>query len=115
MTWQWPSGAGYFMPGGSFQGWATDQAGRPGYSIGSWTVDDAGVLCIEGPWTYGNETATSARCFAHRRENGTIYQRAEPAGAWYVFRGTEPGAAGEYDRFVAGNIVAPKLEEIRGR
>lgn len=114
MTWQWANGAGYFMPGGSFQGWATDQAGRPGYSIGRWTVDDAGVLCIEGPWTYGDETATSTRCFAHRRENGTIYQRAEPAGAWYVFRGTEPGAA-EYDKFVAGDIVSPKLKEIRGR
>jgi hypothetical protein len=114
-TWHWESGAGYFGPGGQFQGWSSNEADTLGYGIGEWMAVDDGRLCIEATWHYGGEATELSECFGHRRADGTVYQRVEPAGEWYVFRSQPPRPDDEVHRITPGDDVASRVEEIRSQ
>lgn len=114
-TWHWEAGAGYFSPDGQFQGWSSNEAGTLGYGIGGWSAVDDGRLCIEAAWHYGGEETELSECFGHRQADGTVYQRVEPAGEWYVFRSQPPGPDDEAGRITSGDEVASRIEEIRSQ
>lgn len=114
-TWHWEAGAGYFGPGGQFRGWSSNDAGTLGYGIGGWSAVDDGRLCIEATWHYGGETTEISECFGHRQADGSIYQRVEPSGEWYVFRSQPPRPDDEARRITPGDEVALKVEEIRSQ
>jgi len=112
-TWHWDTGAGYFGTSGEFQAWFRDEQRRPGYAIGSWTSNDTGMLCFEAPWTSPGGSWHAERCFRHRIFDGTIYQRAEPAGQWYVFANDPREPHDPIRELKHGNQVARKIKEIR--
>lgn len=114
-TWHWESGAGYFGPAGDFRAWSTDESGTPGYGTGEWTATDAGRLCFDATWRYGGDQVEVSECFAHRRADGVIYQRVEPAGDWYRFRSSPPEPGDEVTRITAGDDVTARIEEIRAQ
>lgn len=114
-TWHWEDGAGYFGTGGEYRAWSSNDAGTLGYGIGGWTAIDDGRLCLEATWNYGGETTEISECFGHRQADGTIYQRVEPAGEWYVFRSQPPRPDDEARRITPGDEVASRVEQIRSQ
>jgi len=37
-------------------------------------------------WTNPDGAQDNRTCFVHLRDRGTIYQRREPDGRWYIFK-----------------------------
>jgi len=114
-TWDWTTGAGYFGPEGEFQAWFRDEYRRPGSATGRWTASDGGLLCFEAPWRSVGGSWHDKRCFRHRVVDGTIYQRAEPAGEWYVFKSDPLEPDDEIKKLTQGNQVEEKIRQMRAR
>jgi hypothetical protein len=114
-TWTWESGAGRMeSEGRAFWAWAQSSTGES-WAEGRWSVNDRGQLCLMAVWHSQSAAAPDKTCFSHRTLDGTIYQKREPSGEWYVFRHAKAQAGDEFNRLVSEDLVASKLAAVKER
>ncbi|CAN7700621.1 DUF995 domain-containing protein [Rhizobium rhizogenes] len=112
-TWQWADGAGRMQDADRrFFAWV-DGAGGQSWAEGRWTVTDTGRLCFVAAWHATNGKFPAKTCFVHQISNGTIYQRREPNGAWFVFRHAVAQKADEAEKLVADDLVSQRLGVVK--
>lgn len=106
-SWKWGDGGAAFMKedGRQLIAWY-GHGENSGYARGRWTLTDTGRFCLIASWVTGEGTYPKRECFEHRVQDGTIYQRKLPDGAWYIFKHnvTEPGD--EYNNIVDEDLAS---------
>ena len=112
-TWQWADGAGRFHDNGRiFQAWSGHDADAS-WAEGRWTVTNNGQLCPRAVWHGSTGSFSNKTCFRHKIHNGTVYQKKEPSGAWYVFKHASPDQDDEYGKLVEEDTVSAKVMTYR--
>lgn len=112
-SWQWPAGAGRLQADGRrFTAWS-GSGDKASWAEGRWTVNDRGQLCLKAEWHVVSGVFPNTTCFSHRKLGDIIYQKREPAGAWYVFKHATPANDDEFDKLVGQDMVSQNLEQIR--
>jgi hypothetical protein len=114
-SWLWKDGAGYFSAKQRrFTAWSRE-GGSPSYADGRWFVTDRGKLCFKAKWHAKSGAASALTCFSHRKKGGTVFQKREPDGEWYVFKTTPAKTRDEYGKVRHGNYVSARLKQIEAR
>src|SRR5690606_1700963 len=111
-TWTWDPGAAYFAPDHGLRAWSLDELGRAGFATGEWSATDDGLLCFEAGWRFPGQRTRGESCFRHRIAEGRIYQREEPAGAWYIFRSTPEHPDNPSRKLVPGDRVTALVDRL---
>jgi len=106
-TWVWDNesvvGGGYFGPFLKFIAHTRQQVGS-NYAAGHWSATPKGELCFTAVWVAKRTASRSKTCFAHRKKDGTVYQRT-PKGVWYVFKHKQPEDDDQFLRLLKGDLV----------
>ena len=108
-TWTWADGAGRFDDEGRRFTAMARTGKKTTWAQGRWTVTDDGRLCLNADWHTASGVNFNKTCFSHKSDNGTIYQRKEPSGSWYVFKHALPAQGDEFLKLVSENLVSPDL------
>lgn len=112
-SWQWADGAGRMNDAGRrFTAWVDGSKGKS-WAEGRWTVTDAGLMCLKADWHSDQGVFPTRTCFAHRVGEGTIYQKLEPDGGWYVFRHAEGRDDDEASKLVSTDLVSERFDEMK--
>lgn len=108
-TWLWSDGAGRLQEDGrTFIGW-TGSGSDARWAEGKWVLSNTGLMCLKASWHSAEETQPAKTCFRHRIYNGTIYQKREPSGRWYIFKHATPAEGDEFNKLVAEDTVSTRL------
>ncbi|EHK58671.1 DUF995 domain-containing protein [Allomesorhizobium alhagi] len=112
-SWLWKAGAGHFsVKKRRFTAWSNEE-GSPSYGVGQWFITGPGKLCFRARWQTKNGVWPKLTCFSHREMNGAIYQKREPEGEWYKFRGVPPRRGDEWAKLRHGDYVVSRLSKMR--
>jgi uncharacterized protein DUF995 len=112
-SWQWKNGAGYMTDAGRrFSAWVDDENGKS-WAEGRWTISKTGRLCFNATWHSTDGASPAKTCFSHRIDDGTIYQKREPDGDWYVFRHAEPRDDDEASKLVGADLVSAQIGTVK--
>lgn len=112
-SWQWPDGAGRMESAHRrFTAWVDGAKGKS-WAEGQWLITDAGRMCFSADWHSGQEVFPTRTCFLHRTSNGTIFQKKESDGEWYVFRHADNREGDEADKLVSTDLVSERLHELK--
>jgi hypothetical protein len=112
-TWQWSDGAGRFQEEGRiFRAWSGNGA-NASWAEGRWTLTNDGQLCLRAIWHSPGGSSPKKTCFRHKLHDGTVYQKKEPSGAWYVFKHAAPDKDDEYVKLVEQDTVSAKVMAYR--
>jgi hypothetical protein len=112
-SWLWPEGAGRMeSQGRRFTAWS-GKGEDASWAEGRWIVTDSGRFCLDATWHSSSAFARDTRiCFSHRIHDGTIYQRKDPSGPWYVFR--DPNSQeDEFGKLVGEDLVSAEMEKLK--
>lgn len=110
-SWRWADGAG-FMDTNKRRFTAIAGSGdKATWAEGRWTVSNAGRLCFVAKWHTKSGSSHKRTCFLHMVDGGTIYQRSEPSGKWYIFKHATPAVADEFGRLIREDLVSAELEK----
>lgn len=112
-TWQWSAGAGRFIAKDRRFIAYSEEGGKPTIAEGRWLVTDRGQLCMDAVWSTQKDKAKARTCFRLVRDRGTIYQRREPKGDWFVLRSFKPRPEDEARKLVAQDTVSPNIERLK--
>jgi hypothetical protein len=112
-TWLWQGGGGYLDPNGSFVAVVGTDAASGTYAEGKWEVNDKGQLCHTEEWRSRSGTSNASTCYTHHAWGGSIYQRKEPGGAWYVFRHAPARNGDPVHNLVQGNRIADQVRQVQ--
>lgn len=108
-TWVWPDGAGRLQDQGRiFTGWS-GTGSNGSWAQGRWILSDTGLMCLKATWHSPTEAVPNKVCFRHFTDGGTIYQRKEPSGDWYVFKHATPADSDEFKKIIAEDTVTAEL------
>jgi hypothetical protein len=115
-TWQWPEGAGRLQEKGrAFIGWS-GSGDNTQWAEGHWVLSDTGLMCLKADW-YGvpphQMKQSNKSCFRHRIYEGTIYQKQEPSGSWYIFKHAKAADSDEFMKLVAEDTVSALVEKLQ--
>ena len=111
-SWKWADGAGLMEDEGrAFTAWS-GTGKKATWATGRWIVTDEGRLCLKADWHTPTGTWPNKTCFSHRISGGTIYQRREPSGDWYIFRHAKPMSGDEFGKLVKEDLVSSKLHAL---
>lgn len=112
-SWRWPDGAGRMLSNDrQFSAWVDGTSGQS-WAEGRWTVTDAGRLCFDATWHAANGQFPAKTCFVHEIHDGTIYQKRESGGAWFVFRHPVTRNTDEAAKLIADDLVSQRLEAVK--
>jgi hypothetical protein len=112
-SWKWPAGAGRLQADGRrFTAWS-GSGNKASWAEGRWTVNDRGQLCLKAQWHLVSGVFPNTTCFSHRKLGDIIYQKREPAGAWYVFKHATPTEGDEFNELIGDDLVSQDLQQIR--
>lgn len=112
-SWQWDDGAGHMTDAGrQFSAWADGEKGES-WAEGRWVISETGLLCFNATWHSKQGSFPAKSCFSHRVGHGTIYQKREPDGEWYVFRHTEARENDEASKLISADLVSQKRDSIK--
>lgn len=112
-NWRWESGAGQMKDEGrQFRAWAEDASGKT-WAEGRWVITNTGRMCFDATWHSQAGAFPAKTCFSHRIHDGTIYQKRDPGGEWYVFRHAKPQAGDEASKLLAADLVSPRLKDMK--
>ncbi|MBN8954891.1 MULTISPECIES: DUF995 domain-containing protein [unclassified Rhizobium] len=112
-SWRWPDGAGRMQNADRrFSAWV-DGTGGQSWAEGRWAVTDTGLLCLNATWHAANGQFPAKTCFIHRILDGTIYQKRETGGAWFVFRHPITQKADEATNLITDDLVSQRLEVLK--
>jgi hypothetical protein len=111
-TWQWGAGGGrFFAEGRRFVAYS-EEGDKATIAEGRWRVTD-GRVCLVARWKSKEWNVRKRSCFAVLRDRGTIYQRSEPKGNWYVFRSYKPKPEDEITKFTSEDTVTPNVQRLK--
>ncbi|TIX90856.1 DUF995 domain-containing protein [Rhizobium sp. P44RR-XXIV] len=112
-TWSWPDGAGRTQDADRrFSAWVDGAKGQS-WAEGRWTVTDAGRLCFNAIWHATSGQFPAKTCFLHQIHDGTVYQRREAGGAWFVFRHPTINNTDEAAKLIADDLVSQRLAALK--
>ncbi|MFS8048011.1 DUF995 domain-containing protein [Rhizobium sp. BR 314] len=112
-SWRWPDGAGRMENiDRRFSAWV-DGTGGQSWAEGRWAVTDNGRLCLDATWHAANGQFPAKTCFVHRILDGTIYQKRETGGTWFVFRHPVTKQTDEATKLIADDLVSQRLEAMK--
>jgi len=112
-SWRWPDGAGRMQNiDRRFSAWV-DGTGGQSWAEGRWAVTDNGRLCLDATWHAAKGQFPAKTCFVHRILDGTIYQKRETGGTWFVFRHPVTTQTDEATKLVADDLVSQRLETMK--
>jgi hypothetical protein len=112
-SWQWKNGAGYMTATGrQFSAWVDDETGRS-WAKGRWVITETGRMCFDATWHSKAGASPATTCLSHRIDNGTIYQKREPDGHWYVFHHAEPRADDEANKLADADLVSAQIAIVK--
>jgi hypothetical protein len=112
-TWKWKTGAGRFVEADhSFVAWAESKK-TESFAEGHWEATDDGRLCMIATWTNPDGAQDNRTCFVHLRDRGTIYQRREPDGRWYIFKNYLNKPDDEFRKLSQVDSVSAKAERLK--
>jgi hypothetical protein len=110
-SWRWQDGAGR-MEAENRRFIAIVGSGEKGsWGEGRWTVSDRGRFCFSADWHTPSGVRPNRTCFLHVIDGGTIYQRKEPGGEWYIFKHAKTQPADEFNRLVRADLVSAELKK----
>ncbi len=113
-TWRWGEGAGYFDRNRRFVAWS-GSGDAATYAEGRWSVTKTGRMCFEAVWRLKGSAAPQKTCFGHRKTGDVMYQRKEPSGDWYVFKGSRKTDDDEYNKLREGDTASKGMQKIKAR
>ena len=108
-SWAWSEGAGRFDDLSRRFTARTGTGSTAASAQGRWIVTDDGRMCIDAQWHMASGVHANITCFDHRLERGTIYQRKEPTGAWYIFKHAVFAQKDEFAKLTTQNLVSSDL------
>lgn len=112
-SWEWENGAGFMKDAGRrFRAWKSGEEGKS-WAEGRWVITRSGGMCLDATWHTKDRLYPSKTCFSHRVHNGTIYQKREPDGNWYVFSHAVPRVDDEAKKLTPGDLVSEELEGVK--
>lgn len=112
-TWVWNTGGGRFNADGrTLVAWVND-GGKQSFAEGRWVINDLGQLCMRGTWTNAEGSGRDSTCFGHRKIGGTIYQKRQPHGDWYIFKHARTRPGDEFRKLVARDTVSDKARKLK--
>ncbi|WP_157808401.1 DUF995 domain-containing protein [Brucella intermedia] len=112
-SWQWENGAGRMkVAGRHFSAWIDSGEGKS-WAEGRWVITHTGQMCLKATWHSANGAAPGSVCFSHRVHDGTVYQKREPDGGWYVFRHSKPQEGDEASKLMTSDLVSERLEGMK--
>lgn len=114
-SWIWNDGSGYFSSKNRRFIASTGRGQTASYAEGRWFLTDPGKLCFKADWHTAKGAAPALTCFSHREKGGTVYQRREPDGQWYVFKNAAAKTATEYSKVRRGDYVSARFNEVEAR
>lgn len=108
-TWVWPDGAGRLQDQNRiFTAWSGTGT-NSNWAQGRWILSDTGLMCLKATWHSPTQAAPNKVCFRHFTDGGTIYQRKEPSGDWYIFKHATPADNDEFKKLIAEDTVTAEL------
>ncbi|MHC1551591.1 DUF995 domain-containing protein [Phyllobacterium sp. K27] len=112
-SWQWDKGAGYLKDEGrQFSAWAHGEKGAT-WAEGRWVITETGLMCLNATWHSEPGAFPAKTCFSHRIDNGTIYQKREPDGEWYIFRHPKSREDDEARKLISTDLVSQQRDSIK--
>ncbi|PRD41257.1 hypothetical protein C5748_22400 [Phyllobacterium phragmitis] len=112
-TWKWADGAGRMQDKGRVFKAVAGSGETASRAEGRWIVTDRGQLCFKAAWHTQTGTFPDKTCFSHKTYGGTVFQKREPSGDWYVFKNSEPTDSDEFSKLVREDLVSAQLEAIQ--
>lgn len=112
-TWQWESGGGRFIAKKRRFLAYSEEGGVPTFAEGSWEVNNEGRLCMVAVWVSREGKAPARSCFRLVRDRGTVYQRREPKGTWFILRTFIPKPEDEARKLVSEDTVSPNVKRLK--
>jgi hypothetical protein len=115
-SWKWENGAGFMRAKGrQLVAWSGN-GGKFTYAQGRWSVANDGSLCFNAIW-HGKQgvqkgAVPKRTCFKHMVDNGTIYQRKNTDGSWYIFKHRKPVLGDEFNKVVAKDLASARIATI---
>ncbi|TNV12239.1 DUF995 domain-containing protein [Brucella pecoris] len=111
-NWQWADGAGRMESlNRRFTARVAGEKGKA-WAEGRWRVTWSGQMCFDAKWHMDQGIFPNKTCFSHRIADGTIYQKREPDGVWYVFRHASGNKNDEARKLVSIEALTPKTEAL---
>ena len=101
-----------YGPGDLMEAWVDGDKGKS-WAEGRWLVTDAGRMCLKANWHSDQGVFPGRTCFSHRIGDGTIYQKREPDGQWYVFRHANSREDDEAKKLVSADLVSSRIDSLR--
>ncbi|RAZ92410.1 hypothetical protein DPM33_00405 [Mesorhizobium hawassense] len=112
-SWRWKAGAAYLLnEGRRFSAWVDGDTGKS-WAEGRWMITETGQMCLDATWHSKAGQFPAMTCFSHRLDNGTIYQKREPDGSWYVFRHAQPRDEDEGKNLVRTDLVSAHISAVK--
>ncbi|WP_455273830.1 DUF995 domain-containing protein [Rhizobium herbae] len=112
-TWKWSTGGARFIGEGRRLIAVSEKPGKATFAEGRWRLDNNGNLCLVAVWVTQEGSAPANTCFRHVRDRGTIYQRREPDGNWYIFKTFRPKPGDEYAKLVNEDTISPNIDRLK--
>ena len=112
-TWQWSAGGARFIGKDRRLIAFSEKPGKPTFAEGRWKIDNDGRLCLVAVWVTKEGGAPANTCFQHVRDHGTIYQRREPSGNWYIFKTFRPKPEDEHAKLTKEDTVSPNMDRLK--
>jgi hypothetical protein len=112
-SWKWENGAGRMKAEGRrFSAWV-DGENDKSWAEGRWLVTKTGQMCLDATWHSASGGFPARTCFSHMVDGGTIYQKREPDGKWFVFRHVSPQDGDEANTLLATDLVSGRLKDMK--
>ncbi|MEI5680676.1 DUF995 domain-containing protein [Mesorhizobium sp. CCNWLW179-1] len=112
-TWRWENGAGRMEDAGrQFNAWADGEKGKS-WAEGRWVITNTGLMCLKATWHSRSGAFPAKACFAHMIHDGTVFQKRESDGGWYIFRHANPQKDDEASKLVAVDLVSERLAGVK--
>ncbi|OBZ92145.1 hypothetical protein ADU59_28270 [Pararhizobium polonicum] len=112
-TWKWSAGGARFIGKGRRLVAFSERPGKATFAEGRWKIDNNGRLCLVAVWVTREGSAPANTCFLHVRDRGTIYQRREPNGDWYIFKTYKSKPEDEYAKLVKEDTISPNMDRLK--
>ncbi|MEJ5022676.1 DUF995 domain-containing protein [Ochrobactrum vermis] len=111
-NWQWADGTGRMeSQNRRFTARVEGEKGKA-WAEGRWRITWSGQMCFDAKWHLDQGIFPNKTCFSHRIADGTIYQKREPDGVWYVFRHAGGNKNDEARKLVSIEALTPKTEAL---
>ena len=111
-SWQWADGWGRMESQNRRFTARVDGTKGKAWAEGRWRITWSGQMCFDAKWHLDEGIFPNKTCFSHRIADGTIYQKREPGGVWYVFRHAGGNKDDEARKLISIETITPDREAL---